>query len=152
MGRMQRREFMKMAGLAGAAVAFSGVPSAMAADEAAEQKAKVDATIKQITGGKEPGKGGLELKAPTIAENGAVVPVTIQPKGIVPGRLFLIVDENPIPLILDVKVSPKYSGDGAISSRIRMRKTSTVRAYAFDSKGSLYGDFKTVKVTIGGCG
>lgn len=142
---------MKVAGLAGAAVALGGRGLAFA-DEAAEQKAKADAAIKEITGGKEAGKGSLTLVAPDIAENGAVVPVSIEPKGFTPSRVALIVDDNPVPLIMEVKVSGKYAGDGAISTRIRMRKTSTVRAYAYDANGALHGDSKTIKVTIGGCG
>lgn len=142
---------MKIAGAAGAAAAFSG-PGLAFADEAAEQKAKADAAIKEATGGKEAAKGALTLEAPTIAENGAVVPVSIQAKGFTPARVILIVDENPSPLVIDAKVNAKYAGDGAIGARIRMRKTSNVRAYAYDAKGALHGDTKTVKVTIGGCG
>jgi len=143
---------MKAAGLAGAAVALGGRGLAFAADDSAEQKAKSDAAIKEITGGKEAAKGSLNLVAPDIAENGAVVPVSIQPSGFTPSRIALIVDDNPVPLIMEVKVHEKYAGDGAVSTRIRMRKTSTVRAYAYDTKGILHGDTKTVKVTIGGCG
>lgn len=149
---LNRRDFIKVAGLAGAAVAIGGRGLAFAADDAAEQKAKADAAIKEITGGKEAAKGSLALVAPDIAENGAVVPVSIEPKGFTPSRVALIVDDNPVPLIMEVKVSAKYAGDGVISTRIRMRKTSTVRAYAYDAKGALHGDSKTIKVTIGGCG
>lgn len=151
MESVNRRQFMKIAGAAGAVVALGGRGLAWA-DEAAEQKAKADAAIKEITGGKEAAKGSLALVAPDIAENGAVVPVSITATGFTPSRVALIVDENPLPLIMDAKVFAKYAGDGAISTRIRMRRTSTVRAYAFDAKGALHGDAKTVKVTIGGCG
>jgi sulfur-oxidizing protein SoxY len=151
MESLNRRDFIKVAGLAGAAVALGGRGLAFA-DEAAEQKAKADAAVKEITGGKEAAKGSLTLVAPDIAENGAVVPITIEAKGFTPTRIALIVDDNPVPLIMEVKISGKYAGDGAISTRTRMRKTSTVRAYAYDAKGVLHGDTKMVKVTIGGCG
>ena len=152
MESLSRRDFIKLAGYAGAAVAFGGRGLAVAADESAEQKAKADAAVKEITGGKEAAKGSLTLVAPDIAENGAVVPVSIEAKGFTPSRVALIVDDNPVPLIFEAKIYGKYAGDGAISSRIRMRKTSTVRAYAYDAKGGLHGDMKTIKVTIGGCG
>jgi sulfur-oxidizing protein SoxY len=152
MESLNRRDFIKAAGYAGAVVALGGHGLAFAADDGAEQKAKADAAVKEITGGKEAAKGSLTLVAPDIAENGAVVPVSIEAKGFTPTRIALIVDDNPVPLIFEAKVFGKYAGDGAISSRIRMRKTSTVRAYAYDGKGALHGDMKTIKVTIGGCG
>lgn len=150
MTSINRRDFIKVSGLAGAAVALSGPVAAFAAED--DQAAKAEAAIKSVTGGAEPKSGPLKLVAPTIAENGAVVPITLETSSGSINRLALVVDKNPVPLVFNASVSPDGSGNAMVSTRIRMKKTSNVRAFAVDSSGAVYGDTKMVKVTIGGCG
>src|SRR5574337_60929 len=68
----------------------------------------------------------LELRAPEIAENGAVVAVDVVSK--LPGtrRISLLVDKNPQPLIFQIEFSPGVRPQ--VSTRIKMAQTSLLRA------------------------
>lgn len=151
MKKLNRRDFLLLLGAANAALTV-GLPGLAFADEAAEQKAKAEAAMKAFTGGKEAAQGSLILEAPDVAENGGQVPVAISMKGVKPVRVALVVDHNPVPTALDAAISPKYAGDAKIAVRIKMKRSSLVRAYAYDEKGKLHGAGKNVTVTLGGCG
>lgn len=91
----------------------------------------------------------VEVTAPEIAENGAVVPITIETK--LPGveSISLLVTTNAVPLVASYTM-----GQGAVpyvSNRIKMGKTGDVVA-VIKAGGKLLSAAKTVKVTIGGCG
>ncbi len=116
-----RREFMKTGGTASAAMAVSlSLLPATSAFAAEDQKAKAQATIKELTGGKEVKKGTAKLIAPTIAENGAVVPITVDAGSGDVASIALMVDENPNPMVFTAKVDGSAAGKGMISARIRM--------------------------------
>jgi sulfur-oxidizing protein SoxY len=90
----------------------------------------------------------ITVKAPDIAENGAVVPVTIESAVAGTDNIAILVKGNPNPLVANFKF------DGAqpfASTRIRMGKTDNVIGVAH-AGGKLYMAEKQVKVTIGGCG
>jgi sulfur-oxidizing protein SoxY len=91
----------------------------------------------------------ITVKAPDIAENGAVVPVTITTS--IPNieSITLIVENNPSPLAASFDMSGNTSG--YVSTRIKMGKTSNVIALV-RADGKLHRASKEVKVTIGGCG
>jgi sulfur-oxidizing protein SoxY len=92
----------------------------------------------------------LLLKAPDIAENGAVVPVDVVSK--IPNTISLavFVDKNPSPLVGAFDFANGAQPD--ISIRVKMGTTSMVRALAKASDGKFYTTSKEVKVTAGGCG
>lgn len=91
----------------------------------------------------------ITIKAPDIAENGAVVPVEVT-SGI-PGttNISIFAEKNATPLV----GSYNFSGGtlGYVSTRIKMGSTSLVRAVV-TAGGKTYTAAKEVKVTIGGCG
>lgn len=91
----------------------------------------------------------ITLKAPPIAENGAVVPVTVDTSLPNVESISILVKENKRPLsamfILGRGVQPN------ISTRIKMAKTSDVVAVV-KSGDKRFTTAKEVKVTIGGCG
>ncbi|EIJ43163.1 hypothetical protein BegalDRAFT_2309 [Beggiatoa alba B18LD] len=91
----------------------------------------------------------IEVKAPEIAENGAVVPVQVTIKLPNPQSLTLIVPKNPVPLVAKFMLNADL--DGFISTRIKMGGTSDVIAIV-EADGKLFSAKKEVKVTIGGCG
>lgn len=91
----------------------------------------------------------INLKAPDIAENGAVVPVTISTDMPDVESIAIIVDNNPNPLTATFELGPTAVAD--VSTRIKMGKTSMVMAVV-KAGGKLYSAEKEVKVTIGGCG
>ncbi|ADC89400.1 sulfur oxidation protein SoxY [Thermocrinis albus DSM 14484] len=115
-------------------------------EEEVKKRVGVDlATIKE--------SGDVKLTVPTIAESGANVPVTVETD--IPAdkiqHLWIFVDNNPLPWILDVKVTPQ-NGKFWFSTRIKMGQTSNVRAIFKLADGSYVMATKEVKVTAGGCG
>ena len=91
----------------------------------------------------------VKLKAPDIAENGAVVPVTVSASMDNVDVISIIVAANPGPLTSTYMLSS--SSEPFVSTRIRMAKTSDVIGVV-KANGKLYSATKEVKVTIGGCG
>ncbi len=91
----------------------------------------------------------IKLKAPDIAENGAVVPITIISDIPHTESISIVVAKNPLPLAATFNLGPTTKG--YISTRIKMSKTSNVTA-VIKAGGKLYSTSKNVKVTIGGCG
>jgi sulfur-oxidizing protein SoxY len=91
----------------------------------------------------------INIKAPDIAENGAVVPITISTdmEGI--ESIALIAEKNPVPLVASFDLGT--GAQGFVATRIKMGKTGDVVAVV-KSGGKLYSARKGVKVTIGGCG
>jgi sulfur-oxidizing protein SoxY len=91
----------------------------------------------------------VTVKAPDIAENGAVVPVTVESS--LPGvdSITIMSASNVNPMAASFSLA---AGTAAyVSTRIKMAKTSDVVAVV-KSGGKLYKAAKNVKVTIGGCG
>jgi len=91
----------------------------------------------------------ITLKIPDIAENGAVVPVTVSTGITDVQTITIIVDENPNPLSASFRISPDALAD--VSTRVKMGKSSLVRALV-QTPDKVYTTSKLVKVTIGGCG
>lgn len=91
----------------------------------------------------------IKLKLPVIAENGAVVPVTISTSLENVESISIVVEKNPRPLAATFEILPGTMPE--ISSRIKMGQTSDVMAVIKTDSG-IYSTAKEVKVTIGGCG
>jgi sulfur-oxidizing protein SoxY len=91
----------------------------------------------------------VKLKAPDIAENGAVVPVTVTSGIADTSSIGIIVANNATPLTATFNLGA--GTEGYVSTRIKMGKTSDVIAVV-KAGGKLYSAKKEVKVTIGGCG
>ncbi len=91
----------------------------------------------------------INVKAPDIAENGAVVPVKVTTKMANVESISLLVEQNGTPLVAQFKLGSMT--EGYVSTRIKMGKTSDVIAIV-KADGKLYSARKNVKVTIGGCG
>lgn len=108
-----------------------------------------DAVISALFGDELPADSAhITLKAPEVAENGAVVPIKVTTSS--PAEMIaIVVEENPSPLALTAKFEP--GTNGYLSGRIKMGKTSNVIAYA-RINGELIKTAVEVKVTAGGCG
>ena len=143
-------------GLAGVGLAGGVAKPARAADapgwphEAFKQQNEQD-VLKALYGN---GKSAeptdkIALDLPEIAENGAVVPVSI--KSSLPGvsSLAILIPNNPYTLASYYKIPA--GTEPAIACRLKMAKTSKVMVVA-ESGGKLYSAAKEVKVTLGGCG
>ncbi|HID00933.1 MAG TPA: thiosulfate oxidation carrier protein SoxY [Piscirickettsiaceae bacterium] len=154
---MKRRSFLKGTLATGAAVVAVNAglltPATVLADwnKAAFDAKKVDDAIKAVFGTATTAESGdLVLKAPEIAENGAVTPVTVDASkmsGV--EAIAILADKNPTPLVCVYN----FSGPalGYVSTRIKMGETMNVIAIA-KAGGKLYKAEQQVKVTIGGCG
>jgi sulfur-oxidizing protein SoxY len=91
----------------------------------------------------------IAIKIPTIAENGAVVPITISSTLPDVRTVSILVAKNPVPLAARFELSPEL--DPFISARLKMAETSEVIVITETGSG-LYSARQLVKVTIGGCG
>ena len=91
----------------------------------------------------------IRIKAPDIAENGAVVPITVRFDIADAESVSIFAERNPAPLAAAFELSA--SSGGLVSTRIKMRETSPVHAVV-KAGDKLYRTSKEVKVTIGGCG
>jgi len=92
---------------------------------------------------------GIKLKVPEIAENGAVVPVTVESDREDIESISILVPGNPNPLTASFDLGP--GALGLVSTRIKMGKTSKIIAVA-ETKDKAICATKEIKVTIGGCG
>ena len=91
----------------------------------------------------------IKLKLPRIAENGAVVPITVTSKLEKVESISIFVEKNPVPLAARFSLSPEV--DSFVSARLKMAETCDVIAIV-KADGNVYSAKKQVKVTIGGCG
>jgi len=86
---------------------------------------------------------------PEIAENGAVVPVSVATTLTDVTSISFLVSENPVVLVASYKIPAGTLPN--IANRIKMAKTSNV-IVVVEAGGKLYSATKEVKVTVGGCG
>ena len=112
--------------------------------------------IKKYTQGRVFYRKLISLDAPTVAENGLVVPLRISAKKDEKEKLFvkkisLYAPKNPSPKICSFTFS-KRNGDFGFSTRAKLARSQHVVVLAELEDGSFAYDFKYVKVTIGGCG
>ncbi len=155
---LSRRQFIKTAGATCVALSVVGIiPGIFKPALAAEEKGEdIKDVLKKHFGDRKIETGHVDIKAPIIAENGAVVPLTIiSDLPMTPGdyvkKIYVYAEGNLNPYVAGVALTPA-NGKAELALRIKMRKTSNVRAVVETSKGNLYQAIKSVKVTIGGCG
>lgn len=149
---MNRRSVIKAIAAGGALVGASVLMPriAMAAWTQKAFEAEDQATaMNELLGGAPEESAEVTLKAPDIAENGAVVPVSVRSTLANVESMSIFVENNPTPLVVEFMVPEGTAAD--ISTRLRMGKTSKVTAVV-KADGKLYSASKEVKVTIGGCG
>ncbi len=111
---------------------------------------KMDEAMNAISGKAKPAPSGdITVKAPDIAENGAVVSVEVKTTLPKVESISIYVPANAFPLSASYILSNQM--ETAITGRIKMAKTADVVAVV-KSNGKLYTAKKGVKVTLGGCG
>ncbi|MEJ2059169.1 MAG: thiosulfate oxidation carrier protein SoxY [Gammaproteobacteria bacterium] len=154
---MKRRTFLKgtlAAGSVGLAVG-AGLLSPRAVLAAAWPKAafeskSVDGALKDLYGtGSAAANSAIKIKAPDIAENGAVTPVTVSASMPNVESISILASKNPTPLTSSYELPA--GTEPFVSTRIKMGKTADVIAVV-KAGGKVYSAKKEVKVTIGGCG
>jgi sulfur-oxidizing protein SoxY len=117
-------------------------------EEAFKQKGDADA-IKSLYGMTAEPSDKVKLDAPEIAENGAVVPISVSTSLTDVTSISFLVAENPNALAASYRIPPGTLP--SVSNRLKMAKTSNVIAIV-EAGGKLYSATREVKVTVGGCG
>ena len=150
-----RREFVKVSGVLGlmAAAGLITMKEARAQQQAWNKAAfdtkTVEDTIKALGGSATAPSGDIAITAPDIAENGAVVPVTVASKIPNTQAVYILVEKNPNMLAAGFNIPQGTSAD--VATRIKMGQTSNVYAVV-KADNKFYVASKEVKVTLGGCG
>ena len=132
---------------------FSLAPAFAAAndkypEEAFKQKGDADA-IKALYGKTAEPSDKVKMDAPEIAENGAVVPISVSSTLPDVTSISILVAENPNALAASYKIPAGTLP--SVANRLKMAKTTNVIAIV-EAGGKLYSTTKEVKVTVGGCG
>ena len=146
--KLQRRALIRSLFTAAAVLAVPRWLFAARPDKAFDEKS-ADAVLSDLFDGPVTESDQVTLKIPDIAENGAVVPVSVSTDLPDVESISVIVDNNPTPLAAMFELSPESVAD--ISVRIKMGESSVVRTVV-KAGGKYYSASKEVKVTIGGCG
>jgi sulfur-oxidizing protein SoxY len=154
-----RRAVLGGIGALGATVAVGalGSPRPAFAQTLGAQET-VDAALKRVFGGRpiKDGSALIKLDIPLIAENGAVVPVSVEVNSpMTPANhvkhVYVVADKNRIPIVTRVAFTPQ-AGQAYMGANIRLGETGDVRAIVEQSDGTLLQAKREVKVTVGGCG
>ena len=148
-----RRDLFKVVGVG--AVALTTAPGMVRESFGAKKISLEDALKEHLGVGLSAIKESnlIKVKAPTIAESGANVPVQVSADIPVDQvqALYIFADSNFNPWVTMVEFS-SMNGEVFFATRIKLAKTSPVRAVIKMKDGSLLMATKEVKVTVGGCG
>jgi sulfur-oxidizing protein SoxY len=117
-------------------------------EDAFKQKSDADA-IKSLYGKTPEPSDKVKMDAPEIAENGAVVPISVTTSLADVTSISILIAENPNALAASYKIPAGTMP--SVANRLKMAKTTNVIAIV-EAGGKLYSTTKEVKVTVGGCG
>jgi sulfur-oxidizing protein SoxY len=143
----------RRAAVAAGAAAFAAL---LAPNLAAATPDKVEAELKKLLGDRKAADGKVRIEAPQIAENGLVVPITIEVESPMSDAshvkaVHVFADGNPLPGVATFRFTPA-SGKAMASTRMRLAQTQNIVCVAEMSDGAVHMAKAEVKVTIGGCG
>lgn len=153
---MKRRTLLKGTLAAGAVSVAAGAgllaPQAVLAawPKGAFEAKDIDSALSTLLGSsKLDASKDITIKAPPIAENGAVVNVAITSTLKDVESISILVEKNASPLAASFNLSS--ATDPFVKTRVKVAKTSSVIAVV-KAGGKLHSVGREVKVTIGGCG
>ena len=158
-----RREFLKqglamgMAVAAGQAVHPGPLFGAVFDPDPEVPNEQVAQILKDLFGDRPIRRGQVMLDMPVVAEDGRVVPVIIEmpdlamTSGNYVKAVHLIVDHNPDPHLAAFEVTPAM-GKLSLQFRIKMKRTTWVRAIVEMNTGEVWADYARVNVSLNGCG
>ena len=136
--------------------ALAALATLLAPRLALADPAAVAAELKRLFGDRAVGDGKIRLDIPEIAENGFVVPVTVEVESPMTEAdyvkaVHIFAEGNPQPTVVTYRFS-SACGKANASTRMRLAQTQSVVCIAEMSDGALYSAKAQVKVTVGGCG
>jgi sulfur-oxidizing protein SoxY len=144
------------AGAFGQSTRLLGVVRPVGPDDPEIPNEAVARIYRERFGGRPITRGHVQLDMPAVAEDGRIVPVIIEsdlpmtPERYVKG-IHLIVDHNPDAHVAGFYLTPAV-GQVSISTRIKMKRSTWVRAIVETNTGELWADYTQVRVTLNGCG
>jgi len=148
-----RRNALRSISLVGLALSSSMFGSLSAFGAEWKQKnfeAKtLEDTLKELGVDKYTMSSEVAVNGAEIAENGAVVPISVSSNLPNTEYMAILVEKNPNPLCIAFNI-PEGT-EAAITTRVKMGGTSNVYAIA-KSDGKWFAAKKEIKVTLGGCG
>jgi sulfur-oxidizing protein SoxY len=114
------------------------------------------AAIRDTFGSRPINPGKVTLELPKLAENGAVVPVTVIVDSPMTEQdyvrsIHLFAEKNPLPRIVEIRLGP-HNGRARVASRIRIADSQQITAVAMLSDDTLWSAAVYVEVTVAGCG
>ena len=118
-------------------------------NKAAFETKSLNDAVKAMGGASAAESKDIAINSPDIAENGAVVPFTIQSKLPNTEQMALLVEKNPN--IVAASFSIPQGTEPWVNTRVKMGQTSNVIALV-RADGKFFYTVKEVKVTLGGCG
>jgi len=118
-------------------------------NKAAFDTKSLNEAVKALGGGSAAESKEITITSPDIAENGAVVPFTIESKLAKTEQVAILVEKNPN--ILAASFNIPEGTQPWVNTRVKMGQTSNVIALV-KADGKYYYTAKEVKVTLGGCG
>ena len=145
-----RRSMLKMiAALAAAGVLRPGEALAQDLNQAAFDMKSIPDALRALGAGSPAASDAILIKAPEIAENGAVVPIAIESRLAGTESIALLIDKNPQPLAASFGIPA--GTEASVSTRVKMGQSSDVYALV-KAEGKFYMTKKEIKITLGGCG
>ena len=147
-----RRSLLKSTGAFGILLA-AGVITAQQAFAANDPRAGFDAkTLSEALatlGGTAVDSKDIAITTPDIAENGAVVPVTVNSSIPNTQEIYIFVEKNPTPLAAIFMIPADT--ESTVQTRLKMGQSTNV-VVVVKANGKLFTASKETKVTLGGCG
>ncbi len=154
---MKRRDFFKHLGSAAVVAATITPTMSFASAPKPGNTISYKDALDAITGGKSANSSKkVHLKVPEIAENGAVVPVTVTVDSPMTDAdhvkaIHILVSKNGNARCIDAYLTPA-NGKAMLATRVKLNGTQEVSAVIALSNGDFLIASQGVKVTIGGCG
>jgi len=150
--KLKRRAFIRLlaagASLLAATLSMPMQVWAAWSERAFRAKTTNDAMNELLAGTETIESERITFKAPEIAENGAVVPVTIKTDLPAVESISIFSEKNLYPLLASFIIP---AGTIAfVSTRIKLAESTPV-IIVVKSEGKLYSTRKDIKVTVGGC-
>lgn len=122
---------------------------AAAWNRSAFESQKLDGALQGLGISGEEASPAIELIAPQLAENGAIVQIEVTSRIPDTEAIAILVEKNPTPLIANFMFS--NGAEPYVITRIKMAETSELKAIV-KAGGKYYSASRHVEVAVGGCG
>lgn len=152
-GKIQRRDFLRISTAFSLAFAAGLLKPAdvLAAEwnnKAFDAKTLQDA-FAALGAGSPAVSADISINAPDIAENGAVVPVSVSSKAANTDYMAILIEKNPN--AMSAAFTIPEGTEATVNTRVKIGETSNVYALV-KADGKWLVASKEIKVTLGGCG